>query len=81
MNRSDLNAYKNNNKVESFGMVPGINNTNKVDKSPPKKPVSWGDWFEKDKEYFGVYGFHRGTKFHGSNPIANSMNFVPGEIK
>lgn len=65
LNRSDLQAYKNN-KVENYGMVPGVNSQNKVDKSPPKKPLSKrGDRFEKEKEWFGVYGFHRGTNFHG----------------
>lgn len=80
MNWSDLQAYKNN-KVENYGMVPGVNSENKVDKSPPKKHSSRGDWFEKEKEWFGHYGFHWGINFHGSNPISQSVNFVPGEMK
>ncbi len=56
-------------------MVPGINSENKIDKSPPKKHSSRGNRFDKEKEWFGVYGFHRGTHFHGSNPISNSVNY------
>lgn len=38
MNKPDLRAYKEY-KVENYGMIPGINNKNKVHQSPKKETV------------------------------------------
>ena len=61
--------------MENYGMVPGINNQNKVEKSPTKEvqKTAGDDRFEKERKWLGEFGYYRGTEYHGPN-VNRSFN-------